>query len=298
MAMNLRNPIQLLRGLPSQIRDSNAAEGTLYYDRAHGALVTKSASGFKYSPVLADTIGTGMTIYVDANAGNDDNDGLSKGSAVRTLDKALFLATLLINYERPVINVGEGTYKFSSNTIPSCYLIGTGKDKTVINGTMHYVENRELDIVDCTLNFSGSPISSTMPILNSRVYIEDVKIIANADGEYFLYGADSSFVYIKNSDFDVTNRTFLGIVASSLGSAVQFGENINFIGNCTVSIGSVIAYANSIVDVEQSATFTGVGITGPRYFADRGSIIYSGGNGAYIFPGTSDGILQTGATYY
>lgn len=298
MAMNLRNPIQLLRGLPSQIRDSNAAEGTLYYDRTHGTLVTKSVSGFKYSPVLADTIGIGTNIYVDANAGNDDNDGLSKESAVRTLDKALFLATLLINYERPVINVGEGTYEFSSNTIPSCYLIGTGKDKTVINGTMRYVENRELDIVGCTLNFSGSPIASAMPILNSRVYIEGVKIIANADGEYVSYGADSSFVYIKDSDFDVTNRTFSGIIASSLSSAVQFCGNINFIGNCTVRAGSVIAYANSIVDVEPSATFTGVGITGPRYFADRGSIIYSGGKGAYVLPGTSDGVLTTGAVYY
>lgn len=301
MAMNLRNPIQLLRGLPSQIRDSNAAEGTLYYDRAHGALVTKSASGFKYSPVLADTMGTGMLIYVDANAGNDDNDGLSKESAVRTLDKAFWIASLVLNSYFPTIQLAAGTYSTNSRTWPDCFVFGEDKDTTIINCKALQILSHHIELGHVTLNISDSVAGCNLVGYQSNVVIKNSKIISNEDAAFFIYVGDSGYMFMENVELDISNRTFsTGILCAALSSAIQLTGNITFIGPATAQSGTIVVYTNSIVDIRDDyAVISNQGtITGYRYWANVGSIISSHNKGAYVFPGTIDGILQAGAAYY
>ena len=301
MAMNLRNPIQLLRGLPSQIRDSNAAEGTLYYDRTHGALVTKSASGFKYSPVLADTIGTGMLIYVDANAGNDDNDGLSNESAVRTLDKAFWIASLVLNSYFPTIQLAAGTYSMNSRTWPDCFVFGEDKDTTIINCKALQIISHHIELGGVTLNISDSVSACNLVGYQSNVVITNSKIISNEDTSFFIYIGDSGYMFMENVELDISNRTFsTGILCAALSSAIQLAGNITFIGPATALVGNITLFTNSIINIRDDyAVISNQGtITGPRYLANLGSILFAHNKGAYVFPGTSDGILQTGAAYY
>ena len=87
---------------------------------------------------------------------------------------------------------------------------------------------------------------------------------------------------------------------AALSSAIQLTGNITFIGPATAPMGNIVIFTNSIIDIRDDyAVISNQGtITGPRYWANVGSIISSHNKGAYVFPGTSDGILQTGAAYY
>ena len=114
--------------------------------------------------VIGGSAPAGNVIYVKPD-GNDENDGLSEATAVKTIAKAVELAN-----DDSTINIGAGTYDQTSSITFDKSLTFIGEDGVIINraGTASVFMYSEDDALTFTLNnlIFTAPTKQNNPIMN------------------------------------------------------------------------------------------------------------------------------------
>lgn len=102
-----------------------ASEIELGHVKVDGTTITIDGDGVISSTGAGGGVQTttsNLTYYVDASAGNDSNDGLTAGTAFKTIQHAVNLIPLFVNHT-VTINVAAGTY---TETVSLTGFVGSG----------------------------------------------------------------------------------------------------------------------------------------------------------------------------
>lgn len=295
MAMNLRNPIQLLRGTGKAIESASSNDGTMFYDTEKGIFRVKRADGGFYDSVRAweDVISV-PTIYVDSVNGSDDNAGFSQSSPIKSIDKAVYFLMLMNSSVVPTIYLEPGTYTTSVSAFPKCNIQGSDKNSCIIN--IDKLEGRDsfFSISDCTLNFHSAGTGNACVTAYGGYYmIRNCVINTSETAKNLIYAGDSSYVFISNLDVYFDGYSYTHILISNYSSATVV-KNVVIHGTVTVE-STVRCGMNASFDI-QSFTTDG-SVTGSRYSVAASGIINVSGAGENAIPGTTAGTVSDGGLY-
>lgn len=296
MAMNLLNPIQLLRGTSAAIAAAQGKEGTLYYDTDRNILVTKGTASTNLSIRSYEDNSTSPTIYVDAVNGNDNNSGFTEDSPLKTFERAIFLTTVRYGIRRPNIMLYPGDYYYNNNE-SVCFdrsvdirAIGDTKPNLYMNITSVYASYPSFSGLN--IHFLGclSIHGSYVRVTNSNIYVDYTETIGGA-----LYCSRSGVLECENVVIDGTNKNTYILLRADFNSAIILSnatiQNVNAQGSVVWSErGSIIHTSTDITD--------GGNVTGKRYTIEAGGTISVGGRGENAIPGTIAGTKASIDTYY
>lgn len=300
MAMNLLNPIQILRGTTASIAAAQGKEGTLYYDKSRGVLVTKNTAAFDTHVRVFDNTSVSQSIYVDAVNGSDGNSGFSDTEPVKTIDKAFWLCLVRTGVQKPTIRLAAGTYSTGIVDFPDCTIVGSGIDATII--AVPYVKKQSgiLHISDCEIRSNEvDPDNCSITVYGVNFWTSNARLNILSNCDKGIYIGDSSYCYMYNSIIKANNRT---IVYSLID--VNFCSNLHthalkLDGNITVNGNVVASGGNCYVVMDNGTKITATGtVTGSRYLVYCGGVINSNGSGPNAIPGTKAGYVESGGAYY
>ena len=300
MAMNLLNPIQLLRGTSASIAAAQGKEGTLYYDKSRGVLITKNTAAFDTHVRVFDDTSVSQSRDVDAVNGSDDNSGFSDTEPVKTIDKAFWLCLVRTGVQKPTIRLAAGTYSTDIVDFPDCIIVGSGIDATIIDVPYVKKQSGVLHISDCEIRSNGVDSSnSSITVYGANFWTDNVRLNILSNCTTSIYFGDSSYGYIHNSIVNANNRTIDGsLIATNFGSCVNI-STLELDGNITVDRAVVASGGNCYIEIGEGTKITTTGtVTGPRYLAYNGGIIASNGSGTNAIPGTKAGSVASGGAYY
>ena len=299
MAMNLLNPIQLLRGTNAAINAAQGKEGTLYYNNMYRTLDMKGSDALYHGVRTFDTPSDSPAIFVDAENGDDSNSGIDVESPVKTIDKAFWLCNLRNSIVRPSIMVRPGSYESSITKLPDCYINGDSKDTVTIQfDSIVAPYGKALYFSKAHIQINGLHDDVSIIGYNSYVYFDDCYIKINADSNGVLCSYDSSYMFISNCMIDTQNLTVASVFKTICCSALVINGTNNIVGNTNVTAGTAAVYSNSIISIYGNAVGYSGTITGRKYTVNSGGVIETSGIGANAFPGTIDGVLTNGGAYY
>ena len=298
MAMNLRNPIQLLRGTGRDIASQTGKEGALYFDTETGTLLVHNGSELNIlTRVFNDPI-LSPTIYVDAENGDDSNYGFSESAPVKTFDRALVLTNVVNSVFISNIKLAAGTYITEVKEVPNCIIMGDSMDTTFIN--MPYFKNESKYVSVNNVTITASSVDNNTIAFSSyegTLHFINTRLRASGDVNAILYGGDNSYVYISHVELDMTNVNGRSLIYSNFSSAINLYD-LHIRGNVTVDY-TVFALGNSYIFIDPNGPIVNHGtVTGSRYRAAYGSVIATDGQGATAIPGTSDGTVAGNGYYY
>lgn len=214
----------------------------------------------KLDTVVPGKTAAGLTYYVDAAAGNDTNDGLTSGTALKTIGAAIDKLPQVINHA-VTINLAAGTY---AETINIQGYIGKGSISLIggnVVGDSHIIS--ALNLLQCQpfITVKGIRAASTTAhgfnIGMCNAEFENCKCIDDTTATFFngfnVYGGSS--IVVKNSL--ISNRY---TAISAWGSRVY---NVNNTG--TGNLYAIGANEASIV-----------GISGTQPEGTNGNIVNNG----------------------
>ena len=293
MAMNLHNPIQLLRGTTKAIDAANSAVGTQFYDTGRGILrVKRSDEGFDDMSRAWGSVSNRPDIYVDANNGSDDNAGFDESSPVQTIDKALYLSTLVNSCRVPSIHLAPGTYDTDLVFFAPCIIQGSDKNTCIINIPFVETFNIYVFINNCTVNVQSiNDASNAISVYGGCFKLQDCIIGASQNGTAFAYAGDNGYFYISDCDINFDNRVYNQLLSTNYSSAALI-RNLTIHGSVTVDTAVCSCNGNSFFGI---SNFTTDGtVTGRRYYIYNNSSISVAGAGEHAIPGTIDGTVDSG----
>lgn len=300
MAMNLLNPIQLLRGTSASIAAAQGKEGTLYYDKSRGVLITKNTAAFDTHVRVFDDTSVSQSIYVDAANGSDDNSGFSDTEPVKTIDKAFWLCLVRTGVQKPTIRLAAGTYSTDIVDFPDCIIVGSGIDATIIDVPYIKKQSGVLHVSDCEIRSNRvDSINSSITVYGANFWTDNVRLHILSNCTRGIYFGDSSYGYMNNSIISANNLTIGdNLIAVHFGSCLLI-STLELDGNINVNRAVVFSSGNSYVHITTGTKITATGtVTGSRYTIYDGAIIYSGGSGPNAIPGTKAGSVDSGGAYY
>lgn len=300
MAMNLLNPVQLLRGTSAAIAAAQGKEGTLYYDKSRGVLITKNTAAFDTHVRVFDDTSVSQSIYVDAVNGSDDNSGFSDTEPVKTIDKAFWLCLVRTGVQKPTIRLAAGTYSTDIVDFPDCTIVGSGIDATIID--VPYVKKQSgiLHVSDCEIRSNGvDSDNSSITVYGVNFWTDNVRLNILSNCAKGIYVGDSSYGYMHNSIVNANNLTIgSSLIDTNFCSCLHI-STLKLDGNITVNSAVISSGGNCYVKIVTGTKITATGtVTGSRYLAYSGGIIDSGGSGANAIPGTEAGSVESGGAYY
>lgn len=253
---------------------------------------------------------TGNTsFYVNGSTGNDNNDGLSSGSAWATLTKvASYLSTQVdLNGFTVTVNVANGTYTagfslgsmlpgqsspnqvklIGNNANPiSCFVnVATGAAFQAGGGGGFSVE--------------GFQVAGPSPIAGAGLYAASGGVILfqniffNVAGVAQLFAEVGGFLRTSGG-YTINNSAPSHIKAQDGGVVSIVGVNISVVG--TPAFPTAFAYSYTGVINAPASLYSG-GATGPRYYVDMNGAIKTNGAGANFFPGSIAGAVNAGGQY-
>lgn len=299
MAMNPRNPIQLLRGKSSSIDSVVGKEGSLYYDTNLGILAIDNGDSFHHHiRVFGDVINS-PSIYVDSNSGDDNNSGFDIDNPVKSLDRALWLCNIRSSIHEPIIYLAGGDYSTSCVNFPNCNIQGSGIG--VCNLFLSNIETRSryARIYDCNVNFTNTAADIAMIASYGSYYtFERCAIYVNAATvQRFAYSGDGGYLLFEDCVYK-SNNTFTNNIMYAGNNGYIYIQSMDITGNITNESGYQTVYANSgYVKVGSFTTSTG-SVTGRRYYATQGGYISVSGQGANAIPGTEEGYVSASGYYF
>lgn len=299
MAMNLRNPIQLLRGTSAAIAAAQGKEGTLYYDTARNLLATSNGASLNYQVCVYNSVTNTPNIYVDSTNGDDNNSGFSSESPVKTLDKAIWLCKTLNSLVVPNIYMAKGEYTIGAYELPSCTLSGTGEnsDSIIVYCSQFYTRNY-IQVSNITVDIEVSDESkSAFYVVNGFLYMDNCKsnILANCSSVFDARA--NSYVFVSNTEINTNNIKCGTVIFADFVSAININYPSSFTGGASSTTAFAYAANSSTMDFDASLTFSG-SYTGKRYLAVTGAIIFSHNSGANYLPGDAAGTTSYGGAYY
>lgn len=230
-------------------------------------------------------------IYVRSD-GNDANTGFANtaGGAVATLAAAVVRATA---FREATIEIGAGTFAGAGvyDHDIDLYIVGAGAGVTVIDEFS--VGGRNV-----IANLSGLTVSA-LRVEGASCFIwgELLDFAANAGGPHI---AANDGGRIDLGEYTISGSADSHIAAgvrgrATLEGAITLAADVTFAGGfaCATGPQAIIdtPYGAPVID---TATYT---VTGPRYVAERNSVIDTQGSGATYFPGTVAGTTDSGGQY-
>lgn len=250
------------------------------------------------------------TLYVNTTTGNDLNDGKTTGTAVKTLNRAAYLANLFnLNGFTVTVNVADGTYgqvrlpplngsgsiSFVGNTgSPSnCIIHSTLGPAIVAYGYGYGFTGFKLmaDATDTARQEPGAGVWSPPP---GMVGITNCEFGACADAHMSANGG----VIVFGGTITVTGPTAAHVGVSNRGLVYATGTplpSLVIIGNPSVGVWAAASGSGSNADVYYSA-ITGTAV-GQKYSADLNAVVNTGTANANYLPGTTAGAVGRGGQY-
>lgn len=223
------------------------------------------------------------TIYVNATAGSDSNDGSTTAKAFATLEKALKAAA---NAKKATIRLAAGTYTIPNKTITltSSYLaiVGTSQSDTIVKGNLN-LDNSYLKLFDISLDCTDSEYADTSAeapiraLSNSSVHLVRVSIYTAT--KYCISATEISNVYCYNSSF--SGCTSYSIMLTGGTSATIYGSaDISTKGLCS-GYGCRAYLVNNSYFTYKSTNYGLVYLNGQQVLpqtAETAAVLSMGGN--------------------
>lgn len=248
-----------------------------------------------------------LNLYVNGTTGNDNNNGLSPGTAVATIQQAINLAFQLPPSQFVVnINIADGTYARAATLAysgPSIAVIGNSitPSNVTINNTTG--TNAHCLVVQGpnTMSVTGVKVQNSGTASGGFVAVSGGSMATTNTAS----GTISSGAVFEAFEAQVNvngPHTFSGNVSNafigSAGGIIQLATGVSHTISTPITV-STFALAISLGLITCSSpvpTFTGT-VTGTRYSAALNGVINISGGGANVFPGTVAGSTATGGQY-
>jgi len=262
---------------------------------------------------------TDMTIYVNAASGNDANNGLTTGTAVRTIQQAIAIVYYLYNWNNHscVIKLAAGTYTYSVSGGYNAAFSGqpfgmlpfgltlrgesTAQDTVILNnvnangiqclGVRMYIDGLRITSSGSawtTVLAQGTGISA-----DSGAYVVCTNCTFDNCAQIAVWSARASIIVLQGNNNKITGTSNIYAMAAEEAGIVWFpGITLTVSGSitsgswCGATQGAGVIWA-------PGATFIG-SVTGSRYTASYGGLVQSGGGGPNFFPGSTPGTLVNG----
>jgi hypothetical protein len=257
------------------------------------------------------TINADTTIYVNPTTGNDANNGLTSGTAFRTIQAAIDAVYYYYDWHDHIgtIQLADGTYAF--NTVGGYAAYFTGMPFGMRPGMLRLIGNTAfpanviinavnanclgafstwLIVRGITFTASGtgfSPSGQQGVGLNANVaaYIDMQSCTFGNCGQLQIASSNASQVNLTG-----TGMTMTGVTQDSLwaadGGAIYMPVNAMNVASLACTLFAACDSSASINAI--GATFAG-SATGIRYTATNNGTIVTGGGGANFFPGNAAG---------
>lgn len=250
----------------------------------------------------------GFTIHVNHGSGNDNNDGLSIGTAVATVQKAINILEFEVDCagNGPTIQIDDAS--FTENNVVHTFKI-RGYHVIYIVGDHNTPGN-------CIWNVGAGSTGLTCRDW-SGVILDGVRMVATGSGATGVSSSQHGIVDIQNVEFGAFASG--NAIESTNGGSVGYvvGAVSAFLGNCaalwqvgpnsallcsgvTINLPSALTFSNALSMVGGSAIFSGVtfggtgagsGSTGAKYGVDMNGIALLNGT---VLPGASAGSTSRG----
>lgn len=294
MAMNLLNPIQLLRGTSAAIAAAQGKEGTLYYDTDRGTLQVRGYDKLYAVPRLQEDILQSFVIHVNASAGSDSNSGYTQDKPLRTLNRALEIVQGICGIRRPIIRMYAGEYTWDD----ACAGIDTSiAFEGAESGVTLVIDG--LGIYGAHVSFANMNIDMSKPIAcQGALVIYDgvtVKLTASAYQNVPIQSYWSSAVAINNTTIDGNDKTIDSLFIADGSSNIIFTGN-NIVKNITCNMAVVTIINNSHI-YTLYAIQNGGNVIGRRYRLQNGAVMNTSGIGPNAIPGTQDGTVDNTSVF-
>jgi hypothetical protein len=249
--------------------------------------------------------------YVNNATGNDSNDGLTAGSAFKTLQRAQDMTKVYnLNGYTITIHVADGTYPagVSGGTINGTgqiYYLGNTANPQACNvastaGPAFAFQGAQTITIDgfsvsATGTQPGMPAAGVWAAGSSIIICKAMNFHTCNNGQII---AEAGAVIGYSGPFTITGQSFAHLYALN-GSSIRSGlypstltvmnpVNLTYFmaasGNAQMLIGPII--------VNNPAN-----VYGYKFIAQVNAIIVSGGNSVSYYPGNVAGVLSTGGQY-
>lgn len=236
----------------------------IYEGEAHGMRVTDGVlewyNGTEWVAVKSgsDVLISNLTFYVDAVSGNDNNDGLTASTPLKTIIKVGDLVRNVNSNAGLIINLSPGTYSRSFN-FTGLNFRGTldirrvsGATGEVIIDGQHSFQNMRGRISIYNITFGGALIFRSC----NDVLVSSVKIIGSGIGAggYGIYCDQGTKGYIAGCQINNSTRAIYARELSYVLSANNTGTS-NAIGLVSVYGSTIVKYGTqpSATTAEQSS---------------------------------------------
>ncbi|MBJ9695452.1 beta strand repeat-containing protein [Burkholderia cenocepacia] len=314
IAMQLGDTLQLMsRG--SAEWDIVGGTAAIQFTQTRGvtAAIGDSSTKLATTAFVQRAIRTRLTqntnFYVNASTGNDNNDGLTSGTAWATLqnawnviqrsyDVAGFVAT---------INVAAGTYAPLAGIGSVVGSISASSVQFVAAGAAN-VTNTSL--VACFYATGGAQYTFSGPwtLVNNNAGASTAQ--ASGAGSILIQGAGvthgaSAGSHLLANVYGQVQVTGNYTVAGSSGShcnaanagAIGINSGITVTLSGTPAFSTAFAQANGLSQISAGGISFNGSATGSRYISQSNSLVNSNGGGANYFPGNAAGVTNTGGLY-
>lgn len=237
-----------------------------------------------------------LSVIVSKSGSDNELNDRNETTPFLTINAAIkYVTSFNLRYYGATITVLEGTYtedvlvpSYVSNVTPGITIIG-GED-TIINGNIINIsEYSKISNFSITANKVSSPVIYN---LNGILDIDNINITKNIQ---------SNVIECMDGKITLSNITCNGNASSYLcadkGKIVINGD-CSFTGS--VTNGCVSAINNGVIDVmflDSRYPIMSGSVIGRRFFASSGGVINVKDNSESFFPGTTNGVLESGGIY-
>lgn len=237
-----------------------------------------------------------LSVIVSKSGSDNELNDRNETTPFLTINAAIkYVTSFNLRYYGATITVLEGTYtedvlvpSYVSNVTPGITIIG-GED-TIINGNIINIsEYSKISNFSITANEVSSPVIYN---LNGILDIDNINITKNIQ---------SNVIECMDGKITLSNITCNGNASSYLcadkGKIVINGD-CSFTGSITN--GCVSAINNGVIDVmflDSRYPIMSGSVIGRRFFASSGGVINVKDNSESFFPGTTNGVLESGGIY-
>lgn len=262
---------------------------------------------------------TDMTIYVDPVAGNDANNGLTSGTAFRTIQAAINAVyyTYDWNSHNCVILLAHGTYTYSVSGGNQCTFWGMpfgmrpfgltlrgdglAQDTVIINN----VNSNAIGAFGAFINVDGVRITSSGSVWTptlaqgagivadqaSRIVLTNVTV--DTVSQMQLWAVHGGVIVLSGNNNKFSGTANYGWITQEGGLIYAAGLTVTVTGTYAVAF----AYSIEWSTIWATALTWSGAAAGARYNVSLNSVIQTGGGGANYFPGNAAGSAVTGGQY-
>ena len=272
---------------------------------ANGGTGAATAEGARDNLGLTAKLTGDLLIYVRAT-GNDNNEGLTTGKALKTLDGALTrLRSLESRGQAATIDLGSGAWTCPTLSPQSLgdfrrlTIRGQGTGSVINGGDGQGLrfENLKGDFAVETLKIKQGAAGALQVTASETVRVSGLTVEAAVSGAEMI---TSSRGVLEISGATTINNPLSKTAASLLrcerAGCLSLAGTLTISNNITVTGASVWAADQSLVEFSATVV-SGQKAAGARYRAANNSTINTNGGGAALLPGTTDGSAVNGGQY-